>query len=229
MNCQDAITDLMRSLDGQDAIGEEARAHLRECIRCRALLKALSEERSAIDGPIETIAVAAEAAVFRERQKLIVRRVLGVALAVAAFFILIFIIPGRRTLGLSIAEIVGVTVAGVFIAIIVGAPILLLFSFVSHAQNSTGSRRFYRRLGPGLWLEGTCLGIAQTMGWSVTSVRLVFAIFTLPWFHGAGLLAYLVCTLAMPVHPADRHFMLRFRIARAWRRLRGTDDVRQSV
>ncbi|HEX7419018.1 MAG TPA: hypothetical protein VF505_03970, partial [Thermoanaerobaculia bacterium] len=127
----------MRSLDAEDAIGEEARAHLRECTRCRALLTALSEERSAIDAPIETIAIAAEAAVFRERQKMIVRRVLGVALAVAVFFILMFI-PGRRALGLSTAEIVGVTVTGVCIAIIVGAPILLLFSAVSHAQNSTG-------------------------------------------------------------------------------------------
>jgi len=48
------------------------------------------------------------------------------------------------------------------------------------------------------------------------------------WFKGLGLLAYIICALAMPVHPADRHYLLRFRIARWWRRLRhATEDAQQ--
>jgi phage shock protein PspC (stress-responsive transcriptional regulator) len=224
MNCKEAIAELMRSIDSNVPTSEEARAHLRECERCRALLASVSEQVPAKEAVVENSATAAEAAVARERKKLLTQRAIGI-LVVLIVFGLLMLIPLRGRTGLGTTELALIALVGVFISIIVGAPLLLLFWAIARARTPGGERRFYKRLGPGRWIEGVCLGMAEATGWNVALVRLAFALGI--WFKGIGLLAYIVCSLAMPVHPADRQYLLRFRIARAWRRMRhATDDAR---
>ncbi len=206
MTCKEAIAELMQSIDANAPTSEEARAHLRECERGRALLTSVSEQVPAEDAAIDSSAIA-----------------IGAAIIVSG---LLMLIPLRRGGGIAVPELAIIAFAGICIAIIVGAPLLILFSTVANAKASSGERRFYKRLGPGRWIEGVCLGIAEAMGWNVAFVRIAFAL--LVWFKGLGLLAYIVCALAMPVHPADRRYLLRFRIARAWRRMRhAADDAQQ--
>ena len=45
-------------------------------------------------------------------------------------------------------------------------------------------------------IAGVCSGIANYLGWDTTIVRVVWAVATL--CYGVGLLAYLVCAVAMP-------------------------------
>ena len=227
MNCQEAIAELLRSIDANTPTSEEARAHLRECARCRELLASVSEQPPAEEAAVESSTTAAEAAVARERKKLLTRRAIAILAAVIVFGLLM-LIPLRRNTGLASGELAVIAFIGVLIAIIVGAPVLLLFSAIANARTPRGERRFYQRLGPGRWVEGICIGIAEATGWNVALVRLAFV--TGMWFKGLGLLAYIVCALAMPVHPADRQYLLRFRIARAWRKLRhATYGARQDV
>jgi phage shock protein PspC (stress-responsive transcriptional regulator) len=224
MNCKEAIAELMLSIDTNAPTSEEARAHLRECEHCRALLASVSEQLPAEEASVESSATAAEAAVARERKKLLTQRAIAIPASVIVFGLLM-LIPLRGHTGLGTAELALIALVGVFISIIVGAPLLLLFSAIAHARTPGGQRRFYKRLGPGRWVDGVCSGIAEATGWNVALVRLAFALGM--WFKGIGLLAYIVCSLAMPVHPADRQYLLRFRIARAWRRMRhATDDAR---
>jgi phage shock protein PspC (stress-responsive transcriptional regulator) len=225
MNCQEAIAELMRSIDANAPTSEEARAHLRDCERCRALLVSVSEHAPAEDAAVENSAAAAEAAVATERKKLTLRRAIAISVAVVVFLALM-LIPLRGGSTFSFGERAMIAFVGVCIAILVGAPFLILFSMVANAKRPTGERRFYKRLGPGRWIDGVCLGIAEAMGWNVALVRIAFA--SLIWFKGLGLLAYIICSLAMPLHPADRQFLLRFRIARALRRIRhALDDAQQ--
>jgi phage shock protein PspC (stress-responsive transcriptional regulator) len=224
MNCNEAIAELMRSIDTNVPTSEEARAHLRDCERCRALLASVSEQVPTEEAAVESSAKAAEAAVAGERKKLMIQRAIAILAAVVAFGLLM-LIPLRGHTGLGTGELMLVTFMGVCLSIIVGAPLLLLFQAIANARTPRGERRFYKRLGPGRWISGVCLGIAAATGWSVTLVRLAFLLGI--WFKGIGLLAYIVCSLAMPVHPADRQYLLRFRFARAWRRMRhATDDAR---
>ncbi|HEY3053488.1 MAG TPA: PspC domain-containing protein [Thermoanaerobaculia bacterium] len=225
MNCQEAIADLMRSIDANAPTSEQARAHLRECERCRALLTSVSEQVPAEEVSVESSALAAEAAVAKERKRMITTRAVAISVAIIVFGLLM-LIPLKGASDLSVPERLLVGFTGVCIAILIGAPFLILFSMVARAKTPTGQRRFYRRLGPGRWWEGVCLGIAEATGLNVGFVRGVFVL--LAYFKGVGLLAYIICTLAMPVHPADRQYLWRFQIARAWRRMRhGTADAQQ--
>lgn len=45
-------------------------------------------------------------------------------------------------------------------------------------------------------IAGVCSGVANYLGWDTTIVRVVWAVATL--CYGVGLLAYLVCAVAMP-------------------------------
>jgi phage shock protein PspC (stress-responsive transcriptional regulator) len=225
MNCQEAIAELMRSIDTNAPTSEQARAHLRECERCRALLTSVSEQVPAEEVSVESSALAAEAAVVKERKRMIMTRALAIGAAIAVFGLLM-LIPWRGDREFGLPERALIAVAGVSIAILVGAPALIFFSMMANAKTPSGRRRFYKRLGPGQWIDGVCLGIAEATGLTVGFVRLAFAL--LAWFKGVGVLAYIICDLAMPVHPADRQYLRSFRLARAWRRKRhGTDDAQQ--
>jgi phage shock protein PspC (stress-responsive transcriptional regulator) len=225
MNCQEAIAELMRSIDTIAPTSDEARAHMRECERCRALLASVSEQVPAEEVPVENSALAAEAAVAKERKKIITTRTVAIITAVGVFGVLM-LIPWRGDSEFGLTERALIAFAGVSIAILMGAPFLILFSMVARAKTPSGQRRFYRRLGRGRWLEGVCLGIAEATGMNVGFVRGVFAL--LAYFKGVGVLVYIICTLAMPVHPADRQYLWRFQIARAWRKMRhGTGDTQQ--
>ena len=224
MNCHEAIAELFRSLDAGTPISDAARDHFRECSRCRALLATLTEEepekdRSAEEPSLESTAAAAEAALKKERVKRMAGRWAALMVVAVVVVLTISSIQARAFPG----EIAAVVFIGVILFMIfVGLPFLLLFHYFANAKTEHGEHGFYKRLGPGRWLGGVCLGIAEAKGWSVALVRAVFLL--LAWFKGIGVLAYVICVLAMPVYPGDRRYLLRFKIARAWRRFRGSPD-----
>ena len=73
-------------------------------------------------------------------------------------------------------------------------------------------------------LSGVCMGLAERTGWPVTTFRVIFL--ALFFAKGFGMILYVLFDLAMPVHPADRQYLLRFRVARAWRGFRDRRTVR---
>jgi phage shock protein PspC (stress-responsive transcriptional regulator) len=211
MNCQEFLEGFARG-----EITAAVREHVRTCSRCHELINALSQD--AVSSPaVDASTVAAEAEVARVRKNIVIRRIVLIAIVVGVFLSLLLITTSTRS-GLSLTQGLAITGAAVFIAILVAAPLLLLFEVVASARTRTG-RVFYQRLKPGHLISGVCLGIAEATNVSVTMVRLAFlALFLL---KGLGLVVYIVCALAMPVHPDDRQYLLRFRMARAFRRMAG--------
>lgn len=210
MNCNEFVEAFARA-----EISDAMREHVRSCARCHALINALTRE-DAVESAIEPSTRVAEAEVVRVRKSSMLTRSAAILAAVVVFFGWFLVAAGKGG-GLTGEEALLVAATGVFIAIIVGASVLLLFQGLATARRAGGDRRFYKRLGPGRMLSGVCLGLAEATGVSVSLFRLGFMI--LAWLKGFGVLAYIICDLAMPVHPADREHLLRFKIARALRRI----------
>ena len=55
------------------------------------------------------------------------------------------------------------------------------------------------RITEGKLIAGVCGGVADYLGVDRTVIRVIWAVLSLLW--GAGLLAYLVCALIIPVKP----------------------------
>ncbi len=210
MNCEEFVESFANG-----EITDEMRAHVKSCARCGELIRVLAEDQT-VAVPVETSARAAEEEVVRTRKRSALVRGAAILVAIVVFFGLVMLAAGKGS-GLGFGEAALVSATAVFIAILVGVPALLLFQAVATARTATGGRRFYKRLGRGRLLSGVCRGIAEATGIDVTILRVAFVLLT--WFKGVGLLAYIVCDLAMPVHPADREHLLRFKIARGMRRL----------
>jgi phage shock protein PspC (stress-responsive transcriptional regulator) len=220
MNCETAISELLRLIDRDGtSLSPDARAHLRECENCRTLLESIAGDAPAPDARVDAT-TPAETAVRLERRKVIAARVLAVMATVIVFLGPLLVLSNQGVLGVSTVELIVVLVGGISVAMILASPFLLLFTAARRGWTGSGKHRFYRRLGPGRWLEGVCLGIAETMEWRVAYVRLAFVLAAI-FSKGLAVLVYLICASAMAVHPADRQYLLRFKIARLWRRMRG--------
>lgn len=212
MNCNEAVAALVASLESGIPMTAEQREHIRTCERCRELLDSAKQFQALLGGngiqppAVDAAAVAAEQEVRRAKM----RRTLGIAFAIAvvvwAGLALLLIRAGE------VAPVEGFLVAGagIGIAFLMITPLLLLFLLARAAR--TTEQRWYKRLKPGRQLSGVCLGLAERFNWNVTIVRLVFLMAL--FFHGLGFWVYVVLDLAMPVHPDDRQYLLRFR----WRR-----------
>lgn len=97
------------------------------------------------------------------------------------------------------------------IAFLFASPLLLLVTSMTGRR----SGRIYKRL-EGRELSGVCRGLSEKFGVSVTALRLLF--FVLMFVKGAGLVMYVLLDLALPIHPADRARLWRFRISRAFQK-----------
>jgi phage shock protein C len=219
MNCNEAVAALVASLESGAPMTAEQREHIHTCARCRELLDSAKQFQALLDGngiqkpPVDSAATAAEQEVRRAK----VRRTLLVAFAVAALAWLGLSLLLIRAGGLAPAEAFLVAGMGISVASLVAIPFLLLFILARAAHKP--ENRLYKRLGPGRMLSGVCLGLSKRFGWNVTVLRLAFiaGIF----FDGVGFWVYLVLALAMPVHPDDRQYLLRFRLRRWWARRNG--------
>jgi phage shock protein C len=207
MNCNDAVAALVASLENGTTLTGEQREHIRTCARCREMLDSAkealrSEPRDvAIDGAL----AAAEKEVHRKRFWRSVRVFLGVTLVAAAAFATFAVQVGD----VPLLEAFFFTGVGLVAALFTVTPLLLLVWFVR-------GHHVYRRLGAGRQLSGVCAGLAEGSKLDVRLLRIIFLVLIL--FDGAGFWLYILLTLAMPVHPDDRQYLLRFRLRRWWNR-----------
>ncbi|HEX9981761.1 MAG TPA: PspC domain-containing protein [Thermoanaerobaculia bacterium] len=224
MNCTEAVSALVASLEGSGTITDEQREHIRTCDRCRELLDSARQFQTmlgAADAPevnVPDVSGVAEQEVHDARRRSrIIRVLIGVLIVTAfAFFAAIFasgfIDPFGADAG---AELVVVVLVGA--AVFAITPLLLLY-FVARSIAMRSGKRLYKRLHPARWWLGVCTGLAEATKVSVGVYRLAFTI--LMFFDGVGLLLYVVFALAMPVHPADREYLWRFQARRLLARFR---------
>jgi phage shock protein PspC (stress-responsive transcriptional regulator) len=225
MNCTEAVSALVASLEGSGTITDEQREHIRTCERCRELLDSAKQFQTMLGadgGPevdVPDVAGAAEHEVQAARRRsLIIRVLIGVLIVTAfIFFGAIFTTGFADPFG---GEDAG---AGLVVIIFAGAAIfavcpLLLLYFVARSIAMRSGKRLYKRLHPARWWLGVCTGLAEATKVSVGVYRLAFTI--LMFFDGVGLLLYVVFALAMPVHPADREYLWRFQARRLLARFR---------
>jgi phage shock protein PspC (stress-responsive transcriptional regulator) len=207
MNCNDAVTALIANLEHGNAMTDEQREHIRSCERCHALLDSAKQfqtllgENGIVTPAVDAALAKAEEEVRRRRGRRVAKTMAGTALvlilgAVAFFF------RGGNDYGAR--EMFIIAAASLVAAGLVSIPIAIVLR--------VSRERFYKRLKPGRQLSGVCLGIAESTNISVGLVRLVFVF--LFFFKGLGLWLYLLLDLAMPVHPDDRQYMLRFKLQR---------------
>jgi len=215
MTCNDAVEALIAFVRSGEPISEEQREHLRTCARCRELLDSTRQFQSMLEeAPVkepEVDATVIEDAVRHEHRKSILRKVVAI-IGVSA--ILIAIVASMRSYGaFGMPELI-LLLAIFALPVVVGIAL-------ARAIESRSRTRLYKRLKPGRQISGVCLGIAEATRVSVTVVRLVFV--ALLFFKGAGAFLYLALDLAMPVHPADREYLWRFKAKKllAWIRSHG--------
>jgi phage shock protein C len=223
MNCTEAVSALVASLEGSGTITDEQREHIRTCERCRELLDSAKQFQTMLSGEdvsdvtVHTVAAVAEQEVARARRRGLIIRVLAVLLGLATLFWLM--VPAGMLLGFDrVSESAMVVAMVVSIAILVAAPVLLIIVTVRAAVNPASGKRVYKRLGPGRMVSGVCLGLSERSGISVGWLRVGFVL--LMMFDGVGLLLYILLDLFMPVHPDDRQYLLRFKLRRMMARLR---------
>jgi phage shock protein PspC (stress-responsive transcriptional regulator) len=94
-------------------------------------------------------------------------------------------------------------------------PVMLLLAL----SRLPRAHRVYKRLREGRMLSGVCMGLAERTSTPVWAWRVGFV--ALAFIVPNSMFLYAVLASIMPVHPEDRAGLLRFRIARWFRRLRG--------
>ena len=210
MNCNDAVAALVASLENGTTMTDEQREHIRTCARCREVLDSAKElletQEPAPAVEMDAALAAAESEVYRQRVKRVITVVIGVAVVIAAGVSLMFIpVQGAEPLGFWLYALGMAALISAGFAV----PVLLLI----YVLRGSAKHRIYKRLKPGRMLSGVCLGIAERMKIDVMLVRLVF-LGLLILAGGVGFWFYAALDVAMPVHPDDRQYLLRFRLRR---------------
>ena len=219
MSCSDAMTELLRLVHEGEPLGA-ARAHLASCARCAETLDTAMRVQSMLAAEAATEnadANAVSSAAIREvrrRNRLRTTVIAFLGVLVVAFFTWIFIRRGTAAIPLAVAVVaLGSVIAGL------AALGLWVYRAVRAPDPERPERlpRLYKRLRPGYQLSGVCLGLSEQTGIPVGTIRLLFVV--LAFVKGAGIILYVLLDLFLPVHPADRRNLLRFRVAR-WLRAR---------
>jgi phage shock protein PspC (stress-responsive transcriptional regulator) len=217
VRCDVAMAALVRFIETGEAMPEHHREHLRECERCREMLgetTAFERDLETDDAPFEDdgalIAEAAAKESVRLQRERRAKHFVVIAFATLIFGMLLILPMFDEDTNAQEALLAGST--GIAIAILFASPFLALMTFARERRGA----KLYKRLGKGRQLSGVCLGLAERTGWPVTLIRMIFL--ALIFVKGAGIVLYLAFDLAMPMHPADRGNLLRFRIARKFRR-----------
>ncbi len=213
MNCNDAVGALVASLENGTPLTDEQREHIRTCERCRELLDTAKQFEASLSvnsvaaPPLHDDAIAAaEEEVLRNRARRMTGVVIFIAVTIAATVAYMFLrSPFDGTLVMDALVPVALISAGLMV------PVLLVIFVV----RDSARRRMYKRLRPGRVIFGVCLGLAEKLTIDVFIVRLIF-IALLFLGGGIGFWFYLALNVAMPVHPDDRQYLLRFRLRRWW-------------
>jgi len=205
--CIQALDSLRHTLETDVPLDPEVRAHLGTCLACRQTLGQVLgafEIRGESTSTLDPGRMEGEVRAQHRRRLLLRGLVLGLFLVAACMGVL-----ARR--GLLGSETILRTVV-----LLWAVPSILLTLWLVRLPGRIG---LYKRYSPGRLLSGVCLGLAQRTRTPVELWRGLFVLGTL--LHGSGPGLYILLTLVMPVHPEDRVNLLRFRLARWWRGLRG--------
>jgi len=207
-DCFATMNALLVHLEKGDPLAPSVEEELRHCEKCAAIIRRaeklgtiLAEPETPIaEASVETIASAAESEVARRNRRRLY--VSGALVLLASIGVGIYAgYQGHFRHPAAISSLV---------AILLGGPGVLLM--LSVRSGSPG--RLFKRM-EGRQISGVCRGIAEKLQVPLWAVRLVFVL--LIFVHGIGLWGYLLLDIVMPIHPADRASLLRFRVARWWR------------
>ena len=149
---------------------------------------------------------AAEGELHRVRARRTIRVLIGIGISVvfaAVVAIYVQYTPWDLRSTLWIVGMAALISAGFFIPLL---GVIYLF-------RATARRRMFKRLKPGRMIFGVCFGIAEALGYNVVTVR-AFFVLLLAFSTGLGFWGYMAFHMAMPVHPDDRRYLLRFRLRR---------------
>jgi len=203
--CSTTMSALLDHLENGTPLAPGVEDELRTCNSCSDLVRRaqrlgslLDNAEPIVEAQIDTQAVESE--VTRRHR----RRLYWSAFAVLVASIALGVIVATR------GELRHPVAVGVMIALFFGGPVLLLITSI----RSLSPGKIYKRL-QGRQLSGVCQGLAEAWNAPVWVIRMAFVALT--FGKGIGLLLYLVLDVVLPIHPADRAALLRFRIARWWR------------
>jgi len=203
--CSSTISALLGHLENGTPLTPGVEDELRACNSCSDLVRRaqrlgslLDNAEPVADARIDTLAVESEVT-RRHRRRLYW----------SAFAVLV----ASVALGLFVAtrgQLHHPVAVAVIVAVFFGGPVLLVIASI----RSMSPGKIYKRL-EGRQVSGVCRGLAEAWGAPVWVIRMAFV--ALLFGKGIGLLLYLVLDVVLPIHPADRAGLLRFRIARWWR------------
>lgn len=223
--CREVVASLLAFVENGTPMTDADRQHLNDCPQCKPMIDAFRTLNATESDDVTADGDARREQAFdaAARELRAARRRRTITAALLATLAAILIIPAlvifpdySPSMYLQSLALVALTLL-IFGAVIV-LPLALLQRVVQGSPRSTTQRPLYKRLGPGRQLAGVALGIAEHTGLSVIAVRLIFIALVVT--KGAGLLLYIVLALSMPVHPADREYLLRFRLRRALANIR---------
>lgn len=213
MNCNEAVAALVKSIENGTPLSDEQREHLRSCERCSTLLTSAKDLQALVESdPAEapqvdaSLDAAQREAVRTSRRRVFVLAAAALLMIATAATIYLALSRGRAHFGLGVPELILLAI----VLTVVAVPAVAIVWLVRASRHSTAP--IYKRLKPGRQLSGVCLGLAERFNLNVTLVRLVFLVAF--FADGLGFWIYILLDLAMPVHPADREHLLRFRFKR---------------
>jgi len=215
MSCKEAMAAVVAVVQTGGPIPDEQREHLKNCVRCRDLLESAEEFQSTMADPPLREPHVDDRRLTHEVRAMRLRDVLRRAATAAVIALVISIGLGVlvwKEGDTAARELAIVTAVIVLLSVI---PVLIFYGLLAALRDRHGNRTC-KRLKPGRQLSGVCLGLSEATGISVVVFRLAFL--ALLFVKGAGLWLYIVLDLAMPVHPGDRQYLLRFKLRRALQR-----------
>jgi phage shock protein PspC (stress-responsive transcriptional regulator) len=215
MSCKEAMAAVVNVVQTGGAIPDEQREHLKTCARCRELLESANQFDAAIHDEHVPEPAIDDGRLASEVRGVYLREMLrrsGVAALVAVAVVAALGLIVNRYDDIELSDVL--RVAGIA-AVVSTIPVIFFYVVIAALRDRNGNR-ICKRLKPGRALSGVCLGLSEATGISVNIYRLAFV--ALAFIKGAGILLYIVLDLAMPVHPDDRQYLLRFKLRRAMQR-----------
>jgi phage shock protein PspC (stress-responsive transcriptional regulator) len=197
-------------IDGAEP-SPEALAHWRSCPACRSLTAALARQLETVGEDASSPLAGVNTMALDLEVKRQARRRLWMKAAVLVALSLVAAAGAVVALGVEWAGWSWAFAAGLLTFLgVVGLLTLLL-------ARTPARHRLYRRLGPGRMISGVCAGLAERTATPVWAWRVGFLVTLLLASEVVAL--YFLLAFTMPIHPEDRAGLLRFRVARWFRRL----------
>jgi phage shock protein PspC (stress-responsive transcriptional regulator) len=207
-DCKKSMAALLDHLENGAELQAGAEAELRHCTACSEVLRRahrlgglleMPETEMREPGDHDHVAAAVVSEVSRRRRS---------RLFWSAFAIVVASV-GYGLFTATHATLHHPTAVGLLLSLIFAGPMLLLMVSIRSASGG----KVFKRL-EGRQVSGVCRGLSEALMVPAWILRTAFVGFV--YMNGAGLLIYLLLDFVLPIHPADRAKLLRFRFARWW-------------